>query len=383
MAMRELWHETMTQSSTDWATIQVAPARTTWRRLCGCLPCCVVMICLVVGLVGANPARTETARRYLVTAFHPQSGHSTVQVADAHGRVLRTVAGAVGKADPRSVQQPDIARWSPDRTLLAWAQPDGLVVERADGTSRHFLVRTRACSTACLTFAWSPDSKQLLVAGDVTSSRGVAIVSLVTGPLRQIAPATPCLSYRAIGWSRGNGSISYVRSYGSSYKNKKSCSNETSLLVGDPRGKRTRTLFEIANPVRDSLGASWSPDGKHIAFTTDAHDPADPACAIVNAATGAITPIPACGKAGPPVWSPDSTRVAIAQADAPVLVASVDGAKIGSFGPVAAHIYAWTSDGIYLSSQAPHQLLVSRDGKHAPRPIFTLPRGLTEFVDPG
>jgi len=79
------------------------------------------------------------------------------------------------------------------------------------------------------------------------------------------------------------------------------------LEMADADGERARTLFDSKEPI---LSASWSPDGKQVAYVS--FETGRPAIVLQNVATGArelLTQF--SGINSSPVFSPDGTRLAM------------------------------------------------------------------------
>ena len=122
----------------------------------------VPMLTSVAALVFASPGASSQpiAGRYLITASVLPAHAPVVEVLGSTGRLERVIAR-------QNLFQAVGARWSPDGSVLAWGGPDGVAVMRADSPARrHVLVRAPVgCAQVCipLTFAWSPDGRELLV----------------------------------------------------------------------------------------------------------------------------------------------------------------------------------------------------------------------------
>lgn len=127
----------------------------------------------------------------------------------------------------------------------------------------------------------------------------------------------------------------------------------------------------------------WSPDGKRLAFISEARR----AIVVVDLASGRITRATAQGyEPGPFAWSPDGARIAFIgsaqeQAGTHVLVCNVDGSRCWPVIQNAEHLYSegvpplWSPDGTkvaYLSTEggAESRVVIARvDGSSAFRTL--------------
>jgi hypothetical protein len=124
-----------------------------------------------------------------------------VEILGAAGRVERVVAA------PRH-PQPFTAQWSPNRSMIAWANALGVTVERADGRGQHLLVATiPGCKTVCqsmMTFAWAPDGQELVVGGAGKQTDRLLLVQLKSRRSTTIAPVRAFTQYRVVETPEGS-----------------------------------------------------------------------------------------------------------------------------------------------------------------------------------
>lgn len=339
----------------------------------------VVFVSAVVALLvcGGDAAvgRSASARSdagFLVTVSEePLLSQSKLELVSGDGSLIRVVAtvgwGAV----------------SPNGRLIAWEGPDGIHIEHLDGSHGRLLVPLSCpklqpsywysgCGDG---FVWSPDSRRLLIQD---RDHGLSIAPLSGSRHRVVTPRRH-VSYDPVAWSASG--ILFT-AYNAGGANGSGCCSEK-LIISRPTGASRRTLYDAADPIHDSPGVAVSPNGRWIAFTTEARDTRDPRLAIVNAKTGAMTRIRRYrGFDQPPAWSPDSSRFLAGGYQMPFTVFSTTGREIRSLNGSAPSpdLLAWTAGGIYFLSDfdaqsEPRQLVVVPPRSRQARTILTLPEG--------
>jgi Tol biopolymer transport system component len=310
----------------------------------------------------------------VVAAVRPNY-QTQVEILGVEGR-LRRVVRTTNRSPVWGV------KWSPGGALLAWGDGQGLHVERADGRNRRLLVAaSTSCSHVCvpLTFAWSPDGQRLLVAGAGTQTTRLLLISLKSGHRSELKPAHAYVEYRVIGWSDNSRAIAYTRFSGD--PGTASCC-QLDLIVDRPDGRRPRNLFSFADGgIHDTPHASWSPDGRFIAFTTEGRDPRDPRLGLVNVERDRIQTFDALDpRQATPAWSPDSTRIALATSHG-LVTFSLTNRHVKSLG-IAADPVIWRR-GLGLLAVAGRQsqdVLRSADGRKPLRLMFHLPKNQSLLV---
>lgn len=271
---------------------------------------CVASLVLLAGVRHAG-ADEGVPRRFLVMSQVGKLAYE-IDVRDASGRVVRVVDRGRGLMP---------GRWSPDGSMIAWGASGGITVERADGTARRTLVsRILKCGHyVCvgMSFAWSPDSRSLLVAGTGKTTEGFLIVSVETGKVRGAVRSREADSYFGVhGWSPDGSKILYTRLVKDGLD-----SVTLDLVIADADGGNPRVLVSYGDFVHGGASVSWSPDSRSIALINEGREPNLRPCSIVTVASGKIRAIPGCKPAfAAAVWSPDSKRIAIAHPRRPVSV---------------------------------------------------------------
>lgn len=324
-----------------------------------------------------HPARSDAAPTRVRAEF--ATGRTdrflTVALVAPNFEPLTELLGATGRIE-RVIARPGLttawgATWSPNRSLLAWVGPKGLTVERLDGSRRRLLVRNPGgCTSSCvpMTFAWSPDARRLAVGGAGKETNRLLVVSLRTGRSTEIGPTRALTNYSVFGWSRDGHLIGYIRRS----IDRNTTSPTCALMVARADGSQPRRLFNAADSIHDCPQASLSPDGRSIAFTTEARDVPDPPLAIIDIATSRLRRI-RINTFSAPVWSPDSKRVAVG-GRAVLILAAADG-QAHSVSVVGRPV-AWTHSGdlFITSGSTDRNVLVARGGRRPARLLFRVPK---------
>jgi Tol biopolymer transport system component len=324
---------------------------------------------LSVGSVGSP-------RHYLVVAVVKPHYKSMVEIVDARGRRERLVQ------EPQVVESS--AAWSPDRSMVAWTTRAGIMVERGNGRQRRLVFsQPGGCTASCmpLTFAWSPDSRRLLVGGAGRQTNRLLTISLNGGRATDVVRPRAFTEYRIVGWAPNGRQVAYTRASGK--PGTASCCG-LYLIVARPDGTHPRTLFRFADPIHDDPAAAngrpaaaWSPDSRSITFTTEGRDPHDPNLAIVNVATGAVHRFRHGGWGDQrPAWSPDSRQFAVAFGGRTVTIAT-RGGRIHSLGTAPTGVsVTWSPRGqitIAGSEAQPWKVFASLNGTSPAKLVFRLP----------
>jgi len=340
----------------------------------------VLLALIAASLVpgGAAQRSVRAAREYLVVVALVPSYAEMPVIMSSTGQVEQVVERA---GNMQSWQ----ARWSPDRSMLAWVGSGGLMVENAGGSAKRLLVAKRGrCTQICvpMSFAWSPDGRRVLVGGAGKQTARLLVVSVKSSRTVDLVRARPWTEYVVFGWSPNGRSIAYSRRSGQ-WGTAKCC--KLDLVVAKSNGGSPRSLFRFREPIHDDPIASWSPDGGSLAFVSEGREPHDPRFAIVDVATGKLRRIP---KISPtpseaPAWSPDSRRLAVASGTR-VVTLSRTGGDVRSLG-TGGRIVVWSPGGrvTIVRGTYPNQVWASDDGNHRARLLFRMPpRQAILAIDP-
>lgn len=288
------------------------------------------------------------------------------EILDAHGHVQRVLSR------PTTFDSWG-ARWSPDGSELAWLESGNLVSSNAGGGGVRTLVRQPACDNdqclSSLDFAWSPDGTRLLVGSVGHWTNRLVVVSVATGTTDDLVRASRYTEYADVAWSPDGKHISFVRERG--HAGFASCC-DADLIVARPDGSRSHVVFRARDAIKDSPHTVWSPDSRTLAFVTQGFDRADPIFAFADAARGTVHPRRVGSYATSPVWSPDSSRVAVRTPNGVVIVSRGKAAQhaLGFVGDPR----VWTRAGLVLSKTS--TVWISRNGA-LPRLAFRVPGGLS------
>jgi hypothetical protein len=256
-------------------------------------------------------------------------------------------------------------RFSPDRAWLAWAGSGGLTVERTDGTARRMVA---PCPDDCsrTSFAWSPDSRFLLV-GD---GNRLAEIAIANGHTIDVLHGPSRVGFTALGWLPG-GRVAYLRrDPGRAIA--RCC--RLDLMLALANGTHRRRLWSAADGgIHDTPGTAFTRDGRMALLGTQQRDPNDPLLALLDLGTGKLNSLPVAPGGGGAAFSPDSRLLAIGGER--VSVFALDGKPVRTLAFAGAPMgwSATTGDLYLLGAPAAKALYVSAGGIASPRRLFTLP----------
>jgi Tol biopolymer transport system component len=341
------------------------------RRLGGVIIGAGILLAAQAALSAGSVGRP---RHYLVVAVVKPHYKSIVEIVDGRGR------------RERLLQEPQVAAtsaaWSPDRSMVAWTTRAGIMVERGNGRQRRLVFsQPGGCTRICqpLTFAWSPDSRRLLVGGAGRQTTRLLTISLNGGRATDVVKPRAFTEYRIIGWAPNGRRVAYERTSGR-------FGTDVELIVARPDGTHRRSLFTLAEPIHDDFAAAWSPDSRSIAFSTDHRAPHDPTLAIVNVTTRAVHRFRHGGWGDQrPAWSPDSKRLAVPLGGRMVTM-DTSGGHIHALGTQGGISVTWSPSGqitIAGSELQPWKVFASLNGSSPAKLLFRLPSNVAVMaIDP-
>jgi hypothetical protein len=280
---------------------------------------------------------------------------SELEVVTAGGTVIRRLARVEFFAQ---------AVVSPNGKLIAWTAPDGLVVERIDGSARRLVDGTDP-------FVWSPNSKAILT---TDPSGDLEVVSVATAAKRPIVTRSPGENITPLAWPRSQ-KIVFEDAGASSAR----------VILADQSGSSERTISRtsIYDSGNVSATVSVSPNRNWINVITTFEATGDPTTSqfeSVNVLTGKKSRARPFGNyLDTTVWSPDSSSVVAAQLFGPLKTFSPSGKLLATIRQSSLIPIAWTQSAMYLlpASQNRHKLLVIPAGHSTAEIAFTRPRQWT------
>jgi dipeptidyl aminopeptidase/acylaminoacyl peptidase len=240
-------------------------------------------------------------------------------------------------------------RWSPDGQALAYALDlDG--GELYDlylwdpATGRQCNLTPNTADAILPSFSWSPDGLQIAFISDRAGRFDTYVLRLADGAIQPaLALAYPDWE---VTWSPDGRTLAVVtEAQGQEYW--------TSVVPLDDARRPTGVFRAVgdANGPICAKDASWSPDGRQLAFASDHHGRFE--VGIYEPESGRITWIvQGEGDAEHPAWSPDGKRLACVVSHGPVtevVVAALEG------GPTGVHRVA---PGVH------YRPVFTRDGAH-------------------
>ena len=202
--------------------------------------------------------------------------------------------------------------WHPDGQTISFLYEGDLWVTDLNGSNRQNLTNGRINLNSCVPTSWPPDGRQIAYWGN--SDQGYGVYAMGTnGGNEQIVEAGWTRDGR-VSWSPDGRSIAYseMRQLDPPFKRFGS-----DISVVNANGSNSVNL--TVNPAPMNISASWSPDGKKIAYVASPKPFLwlPPHNIHVMSADGTdsvmLTQEERWGYEWNPTWSPDSRRIAFAR----------------------------------------------------------------------
>ena len=229
-----------------------------------------------------------------------RNGEKAIYVMDGDGGIQSKVAGGSYPA------------WHPDGQTISFLYEGDLWVTDLNGSNRQNLTNGRINLNSCVPTSWSPDGRQIAYWGNSDQGYGVYAIG-TNGGNKQIVEAGWPRDGR-VSWSPDGRSIAYseMRQLDPPFKRFGS-----DIFVVNANGS-TRVNLTV-NPAPMNISASWSPDGKKIAYVASPKPFLwlPPHNIHVMNADGSdsvmLTQEERWAYEWNPTWSPDSRRIAFAR----------------------------------------------------------------------
>ena len=255
----------------------------------------LVLVCLL-----AASADFALAVEGKIVFTSKRDGEKAIYVMDGDGGSQSKVAGGSYPA------------WHPDGQTISFLYEGDLWVTDLNGSNRQNLTNGRINLNSCVPTSWSPDGRQIAYWGNSDQGYGVYAMG-ANGGNEQIVEAGWTRDGR-VSWSPDGRSIAYseMRQLDPPFKRFGS-----DIFVVNANGS-TRVNLTV-NPAPMNISASWSPDGKKIAYVASPKPFLwlPPHNIHVMNADGTnpvmLTQEERWAYEWNPTWSPDSRRIAFAR----------------------------------------------------------------------
>jgi TolB protein len=263
---------------------------------------------------GAAPAWSPDGRR--IAFVRGGAAAAQVYVMNADGGGLRQVTNEPRGGSTIFPAGQEVT-WSPDGTRISYVEY---------GPTTKVLVLSTGVTTSFPTnrLVWSPDRRRVAYV-DFSTVQATIVVSKPDGTgATQIVNSGQ--NYEAgVSWSPDGNELLYTAPDSSLTRN---------LFLVRPDGTGRRQLSHDRN---DDLFASWSPNGKSIAFfRASSNNPGKGWLALIGAdrtheRTLALVRVDDPAFVGPPTWSRDGKRVALGVLHGGILITSAAGGNLRLF----------------------------------------------------
>ena len=307
---------------------------------------------LALTLVAVSAAADESTTRmgaYWVVVESNRDGQSRGYSVRPDGTRLTPLVSAGRDVVPNAVS-------ADGRTIVYHAsRGTGLYVSRANGVGLRRIVST---ASEIGGVALSHDGRQLAFTG---RTRGIWIIGTNGRGLRRLTSGDMDL---VPDWSPAGTALVYERN------SQDAEGSDRSAIVVQPLRGRPRVVARASTDPNDETvgGPDWSPDGRWLAYYRGNPDVETTSIWLVRPDGTRRHRVP--GGDGPLAWSPDGSRLAVAQARS-VLIVGTDGRRLRelSFAQLGtATALSWSPDGRELVLAAPgpqgsHVWVVGSDGR--------------------
>jgi lysyl oxidase/WD40 repeat protein len=237
-------------------------------------------------------------------------------------RMLVASRGAIVAIAPDLTRKPLLpdaqdAAYSPDGTMIAFARNGDLWDANADGSGQRRLMSTPSVEEWGP--SWLPDGHALVYSAKVDGRRQIRIVQLPTAPSVRVAPSN------GEEWSptfSSTGRLAFVSTRGGT----------PAIYVAGADGKSV-VAFDTTTPAvppADVRDLAWSPDGRQLAYTSEAADGTTSLVVDDGTTQVDLTTTPAADEH--PVWSPTGTRIAYDDGDDNLRSIAADGTDLRELG---------------------------------------------------
>ena len=168
--------------------------------------------------------------------------------------------------------------WSPDGSMIAYGNPDGLSVMNADGSGQHRVPHTAGGEYP----SWSPDGRRIAFNSNLSGDHVMYIVDVDRSRVVDLSKAGEGWQ---VDWSPDGRSILFT-------SHRDNPENYTDIYVMRPDGSDVKRLTHAR-----AYTPAWSPDGSHIVFSA-------PGLFVMRADGSGITslPVDGVGETSLPDW---------------------------------------------------------------------------------
>jgi Tol biopolymer transport system component len=321
-------------------------------------PLVVLVVVAMAATASSSASVTKHSTRFVVFVA-PRTGTvgARLEVIDRSARVLRVLSTA---------HYGTWGRWSPDDASIAWEDPTGIYVERADGSNRRMLVATNtSCPNCQLSFVWSPDSRALAVGSAGSEGNQLQLVPIDGSSATVLVGSTDTKHvFTPSWWTRDGKSLVYAET-------RRVGITGASLRTLNPATGKSLTLW--STPSAQGFNAPLiSPNLRYWAYVKEL-DQYHQQLRIVDKQTGRSRIVDGVNPTNLNGWSPDSKALGITASGGHILAVSPMGAIIHRFGPGEQFSWGRDSNELFIYRANYSQIYVSEnDGM--PRLLLRLPK---------